>query len=265
MMRVKGKLQSKVSLTRAIQKALERARGSSVTVGVHPDAGVYNVLGNGPAPTVAQVALWNEYGTQYMPARPFFGPAFRENRTIIDEECAKCVKGMVFESWTVERALTRLGLFVQILIQNKIRANPGPELSGTWDGGPDNKGTGYLGTKRRLGQGQVRLIATGLLLRSVGFKVHLGGEGLEEKESSENPTTSSASGGHAGGEAGRAKARSAAHADKAANEARRAAHKSEFKKFKDHIRQAKKDHGNAPRPGRDKINQRIRPPKAPKG
>lgn len=252
LIKLRAKLQKDDRLKKAIEKAIERAHGSNVSVGVLPDAGNYPSVGSGPAPTVAQVALWNEYGTINMPARPFFRPAFTNNKGAIDETCAQCLKLMIFEGWSVERALSKLGMTVQLFIQNEIKNNPGPELSGTWDGGPDNKGTGYLGQKRRLGQGQARLIATGLLLRSVQFQVNLSDS---EKEQA---TEALSSGGKSSPSMTHAQARATAHVEKAANNARRAAHAEEFKAFKA-ARRVKIAAGEKrlPNPIRNKDNSRT--------
>lgn len=235
MIKARGKLENKTGMLKAIDKAIERSRGSRVTVGVHEDAGVYQAKGGEAPVSVYQVALWNEYGTRNMPARPFFRPAFLENRELIDQQCAECLRLMVFEGWTVERALSKLGLFVQLLIQNKIKSNPEPVLSGSWDE-PDGHGSGYLGQKRRLGQGQNRLIATGLLLRSVKYQIFLSDEAKEEVEASIQEVARQSSADR------RTEARANALAEKEANKARRAAHREDFAKHKAAVRARKAAH-----------------------
>lgn len=183
MIRPKVTIKGNFEATKKIQEALKKAKGSYVTAGVHTDAGTYIKRPSQPnPPLVTSVAWWLEYGTKFMPARPFLGPAFDENIEVLKKKMALGLMGVAFYGWSVEKGLSPLGYTMVVLIQNKLRSNVGPALSGTWE-----PPAGYLGRKRKLGQGQRTLIATGLLLRSVNYKMHLADGAVEEGHSKETP------------------------------------------------------------------------------
>lgn len=142
----------------ALAKRLKGMRGAFVTVGVHEDAGSYE--GN-DAPTVAEVALWNEFGTTKTPERSFIRSAIDENEPLINQWREELINKIVNEGWTVEKALEALGFRVQVLIQNKIKSDvPPPNAPST------------VAAKTREGVAQVTLQNTKLLLRSITYKVH---------------------------------------------------------------------------------------------
>lgn len=211
-------LRGNFKVTAALRAALAKARGSHVEVGIQKDAGSYAPTRRQPnPPTVAQVALWMEYGTRYAPARPFLGPAIDENQDVLSSAMAKGLAGIALHGWSVDKGLSAVGLAALILVQNRVLSNVGPALSGQWD--PPQ---GYLGEKRIRGMGQRTLVATGLLYRSLTYKVHLAG----------GASAPSHSNGHPGPEvqddpealaAGRAKARAQAKLDKAQQRAQRKA------------------------------------------
>jgi hypothetical protein len=130
-----------------------------VTIGVHDDAGKYSE-GN-PPPDVVEVALWMEYGTETIPERSFIRSTVDENVSKINQWREEAVRKIIFERLSVEKALESIGIKVQFLIQNKIKSNVPPPLA------PSTKAA-----KQRKGVAPVTLIDTGLLLRSITYKVH---------------------------------------------------------------------------------------------
>lgn len=150
-----------------------------VTVGFHEDAGRYP----GPnAPLVVEVALWNEFGTEQNPARPFMAIAIDSHVAAINRWREEAIEKILDEGWTVQKALEMMGLRIQVLIQNQIKANtPPPNAPSTvkkkqaagvlpqkFKGGTDRQG--------RLWSDRTKtLINTGLMLRSVTYKVFVGG------------------------------------------------------------------------------------------
>lgn len=161
----------KSNRTPQILAALRLAGKSNVTVGVHRGSGTYPQLANGrEPPTVDKVALWLEYGTENMPARPFLYPAIKRNQGAIAQVAAQSLAKIAYSEWSVSRGLSAIGYRVVTYIQNVIKSNVGDPLSGSWE--PPK---GYLGWRRRHypDSGQRTLIASGLLLRSVGFRLHL--------------------------------------------------------------------------------------------
>lgn len=67
-------------------------------------------------PTVAEVALWNEFGTERIPARPFLRNA--QNRANVRGE--KIVQARMEENADVEQICKDLGLMLQDEIKNQI-------------------------------------------------------------------------------------------------------------------------------------------------
>lgn len=152
----KGNPRIKEFLKRA---ARERGR-SHVSVGVHDDAGKYTNPDGTPGPTVAEVALWNEFGTRFAPERSFIRSALAENNGKINKWRAEMIDNMAKKGWTLDKALRAMGFRIQQLIQNKIKSNVPPPLAAS-----------TARSKRKKGIAPVTLIDSGLLLRSIGFKV----------------------------------------------------------------------------------------------
>ena len=153
-----------------IRANLRNARGqfakAYVTVGVQRAEGQQDYEGTDV--TVAQVALWNEFGTPNAehptPERSFMRSTMRENRGLIEQWRKEALLNVITKGWTVEKALTMVGYRMVVLVQNKIKSNIPPE-NAPWT----------LERKERLNQGTNTLIATGKLLRSIGFQVHVSG------------------------------------------------------------------------------------------
>lgn len=159
---VKGDKQVKDFLRR-----VKFAKNSYVTIGVHQEAGQYKFsgtekTGSSPPPTVVEVALWNEYGTSTSPERSFLRSAIDENASLINQWRFEMIDKILNKGWTVEKALTAIGFRIQVLIQNKIKSNVPP---------PNEPGT--KAQKKRDGVGDATLIWSGLMLRSITFKVVL--------------------------------------------------------------------------------------------
>lgn len=184
MIRPKVTIKGNFEATEKLREAIKKAHDSYVSLGIHADAGKYVAVqhrkkngqfGRKPTdmPEVGRVAFWLEYGTEHMPARPFLGPAIDENHEIVKKKMALGLAGIAFHHWTVEKGLSVIGDTALILVQNKMKSNVGPALSGSWD-----PPTGYLGYKREQGMAQATLVATGLLYRSLTYKMKLS-EGAE--------------------------------------------------------------------------------------
>ena len=104
--------------SKKIIRSAKDLKGSFVTIGVHgaegeevyPDSGV----------TVAEVAFWNEYGTITAPERSFIRSTIDESRQELDQLTTKFLKEIIAGKLTTEKALDKLGLKIQTLIQKKI-------------------------------------------------------------------------------------------------------------------------------------------------
>jgi hypothetical protein len=142
---------------RRIRMQLSLAAEAYVTVGIHDDA----VYPDGTS--VAQVALFNEFGTDTIPERSFVRSAIYEAHESINAWRAEALKNIAEKGWTAEKGLTMLGFRIQELIRNKIKSNVPP---------PNSART--QARKRRLGVPQRTLIETMHMLNSVTFRVVLG-------------------------------------------------------------------------------------------
>jgi hypothetical protein len=137
---------------------LRKYKTASVTIGIHEDAGQYT----DGSTSVAEVALWNEFGTRNIPERSFLRSAIDDNASKINAWREEAIENIMEKGWTVQKALEMVGLRIQILIQNKIKSNVPP---------PNAPSTAKA--KLKEGQAPSTLIATGLMVRSVTYKVNL--------------------------------------------------------------------------------------------
>lgn len=170
MISIKGKITNRgvtplqMSQFRKVLIAYSTAR---VTIGLHEDAGTYP--GTDP-PSVVEVGLWNEFGTRFSPERSWLRSAIDENesqinawreaaiRAIVDEFA---LHGVVTKAF-FHKQLSSIGFKIQVLVQNKIKSNIPP---------PNTEETAMA--KDKAGVAAVTLIDSGLMLRSVTYKVEL--------------------------------------------------------------------------------------------
>lgn len=129
-----------------------------VTVGIHEDA-VYPDGTN-----VAQVGIWNEFGTDTIPERSFMRSAVNEAESTINTWRAEGLRNVLEKGWTAQKALEMLGFRLQELVRNKIKSNVPPENSARTQA-----------RKERLGVPQRTLIETETMLNSVTYRVWLFG------------------------------------------------------------------------------------------
>lgn len=139
----------------ALQKS--NGGGAYVAIGVHEDAGTY---GDG-GPDVVEVALWNEFGTTNMPERSFIRSAIDDGMEQINQWREEFLTKMLTDGWTERKALEAMGFRIQTLIQNKIKSNVPPPLAES-----------TVQAKMKDGVAPKTLIDTGLLLRSITYKVY---------------------------------------------------------------------------------------------
>lgn len=157
--------------TKRIRKAVESAKGAYVTIGVHDDAGKYSTSN---APEVAEVALWNEFGTGTIPERSFLRSAIDGNEGKINEWREEAINNIVEGRWNTKKALEAIGLRIQILIQNRIKSNVPPPNADSTIAAKQRSGVApKSGFNPEYSGRTSTLIDTGLLLRSITYKVHL--------------------------------------------------------------------------------------------
>lgn len=139
---------------------IKYAATSYVTIGLHEEAGTYPPNGDGISVTVAEVGLWNEFGTKNSPERSFMRSAIDEGQGQIEKWRMELMGKVMEGKMTLEQALNAMGFRIMTLIQNKIKSNvPPPNADST------------LAAKKRHGVAPNTLIDTGLMLRSVTYKV----------------------------------------------------------------------------------------------
>lgn len=119
-------------------------------------------------PTLEEIALWNEFGTETIPARPFLTRAQKSANL----QCQKLVKARMEENADVEQIAKEIGAMLQDEIQQQItkgnfRPNAKITLDGGWMRSPNGKPF-YIVGKKNHGTGSTHpLIDTGNLRQSV--------------------------------------------------------------------------------------------------
>lgn len=72
-------------------------------------------------PTVAQIAFWNEFGTETIPSRPAIRRAMQgKGRKAIERVVSKTTSAVVRRKMGVDQALQRIGLVAQAQIRREI-------------------------------------------------------------------------------------------------------------------------------------------------
>lgn len=100
----------RLDFAKAMDEKLKKLVSQQIVVGVWKE---------GPA----EYALYNEYGTAYIPARPFFRTAtsFDESRNIIANYSREAIESLISGSLTVEQAQAKIGLYLKGRVINSIR------------------------------------------------------------------------------------------------------------------------------------------------
>ena len=103
--------------TGSLKAALEKLSGKAkvVRVGFLEEATYPNA--DGESLPVAQVAYWNEYGTEDIPPRPFFRKTVKENK----DKWVNAIKTLVAKSQDIDKVLNTVGLLAQEDIAQSIR------------------------------------------------------------------------------------------------------------------------------------------------
>jgi hypothetical protein len=169
-------IQSRIKTTVVGGKAIQKLRaelakakgGARVTIGFHEDAGAYP-----GGQSVVEVALWNEFGTKTVPARPILGPIMDDNSTLIERWRLEMLENMATKGWTVQQCLDAMGFRIKTLVENRIKSNVGPAYGTGLKPNSAEVIAQRQQDKRAKGQLPVTLIASGLMLRSVTYKTYL--------------------------------------------------------------------------------------------
>jgi len=110
---------------------------------------------------LCDIAAWNEFGTDHIPARPFLKQSVENNRDEINQMLAE-KKQQILSGIPAEQVLKEIGIFQKDLIQMEIS-------EGSFEPNAASTIKKKLTTKKK---GSVKpLIDTGRMLQSVGYKI----------------------------------------------------------------------------------------------
>lgn len=110
----------------ALKRNLEELAALQVNVGFNDNSKTYKVKAKGKqnkvdGVSVAQVAAWNEFGTEHSPSRPFMRQTLKDQREEITKFARNRAKGVVNGSMSAKMALNGIGSYVKGRIQAEIR------------------------------------------------------------------------------------------------------------------------------------------------
>lgn len=131
-----------------------------------------NITYKNGGPSVAQVARWNEYGTPYIPARPFFRPVVHGQQTELVQELRRLYQDALRNNTDSLDALNTFGEDVEgrirVSISNVFTPPNAPiTIYGGWLRRKGHKAV-YIEGK---GEGKKPLHDTGLMKDSVSHEV----------------------------------------------------------------------------------------------
>lgn len=108
---------------KALQHRLKQMEKDAVSVGIHEDSGNHkDEDGNDGGVTVAEVAVYNEYGTPKTPERSFFRITLKEKLKKYRLTLVKILRNSINQKSSMRTDMGKLGQMVQNDIQNKIVA-----------------------------------------------------------------------------------------------------------------------------------------------
>ncbi len=110
----------------ALKRNLEELAALQVNVGFNDSSKPYKVKAKGKRKkvdgvSVAQVAAWNEFGTEHSPSRPFMRQTLTNQREKITKFVQNRAKGVVTGSMSAQTALNGIGSYVKGRMQAEIR------------------------------------------------------------------------------------------------------------------------------------------------
>lgn len=154
------KITSKLDTIKKIDKTLNELKSKRLLVGVIGE-GVNSPQEGGA--TILEYAVFNEYGTSTIPARPFFRTATKTRKSIreIQEFIVKQVEQVVRGNKNSDMGLNSIGLYVVGRIQRSIK-------SGNWE---DNKESTKKRKRKKGGGLKPVLIDSGSLIKSIDYEI----------------------------------------------------------------------------------------------
>jgi hypothetical protein len=168
MIKVSSKITEKDHGYQKIVSEIKKTKNSYVTVGVHEGAGKYP-----SGEDVGEVALYNEFGTGSIPARPFMAMAIDGGMSKIDSWREEAISKIMDGTITAKKGLELIGFRTQVLVQNQIKSNTPPPNAPSTIKAKQASGRLPKKLKKDFAGRTSTLIDTGLMLRSVQYKVFI--------------------------------------------------------------------------------------------
>ncbi|OBW92985.1 hypothetical protein QS62_07915 [Gallibacterium salpingitidis] len=103
---------------------MQKMANASVKIGIQSDAGKHKESGV----YVADIAIWNEFGTDKIPPRPFIRQCFADNQGLVEKYLQRVVLNVANGS-DIKLELARLGLWYENKQKYTLRHYPWKENS----------------------------------------------------------------------------------------------------------------------------------------
>lgn len=149
-----------------IKRKARELRGTTVTVGVHDDAGAH---ADGDL-SVAHLAAIHEFGTDRIPERSFMRATFDANRDKYTEMIKQAAHDVVAYGLGVQTAARKLGVIASSDVKRTIQDGIEPDLADATKRARDDKAA-HGGGLASMAQTYTPLIDSGQLIASITFRV----------------------------------------------------------------------------------------------
>lgn len=103
-----------------IKRLIKQLEKFEVDVGFNENSGSYPAEEGEESITVADVAAWNEFGTERAPSRPFMRQTIKDNKTKITNHANKALKAAI-NGGGAQELLNSIGSFTKGQMQKEIR------------------------------------------------------------------------------------------------------------------------------------------------
>lgn len=110
---VNGKGSSEAKRLEKLTKEMTQMR---VDVGFNESSGSYE-----EGVTLAQVAAWNEYGTEHSPSRPFMRQTMKDHQDDITKVAAAALRDAAASRGDIQPVLNKIGAYTKSCMQKEIR------------------------------------------------------------------------------------------------------------------------------------------------
>ena len=103
-----------------LKRLIKELENFKVDVGFNENSGSYPAEEGDESITLANVAAWNEFGTERSPSRPFMRQTVKDYKNQITKHANKAVKAAI-HGGGAEEALNSIGSFTKGKMQQEIR------------------------------------------------------------------------------------------------------------------------------------------------